>query len=39
MNDIISSIVVYTGSICISILMVLLTIYCIAIVVGNFKKK
>lgn len=39
MNDIIASIVIHTGSICMSILMVLVTIYCIAIVVGNFKKK
>ena len=39
MNDIILKIVVYTGGICMSILMVLMTISCVAMVVSNLKKK
>lgn len=39
MNDIISNIVLYTGGICISALMVLVTICCVVLVVEEFKKK
>lgn len=39
MDDIISNIVLYTGGICISVLMVLLTICCFAAVVERLKKK